>query len=460
MTHHSLRHGLAATALGLCVHVTVPVAAGNQPSSQPESPPAEPEIPTTQPSTPDAPVAPAEPTVSQTDEPEPQADDDQVSPEAEVSEEELRALEKALGADAEAVAEEAPPVTAAAGPVAASTVNYDLALILDVAGAWFSDEPMPLGGHDPSRTGFTFQQLELTFGASVDPYMRLDANLVFSEFGVEVEEAYVTTLALPANLQLRAGQFLTPFGRINQQHPHAWAFLDQPLVNGKFFGSEGSRGLGAELSWLSPLPWFAELTGAVTNATGECCARSFFGGDEIGVRTVADLLYTTRLAQFFPLGDAFSVLWGLSAQFGPNATGPGNRTEIYGTDLYLRYKPPGSAHNTALGLQIEFMVRSRQVPEDALQDYGGRAELVWDITERWQTGIRQEFVTGVENDPLNPEWHPDRRRLAGQVTFFPSHFSHIRMQLQLDEPEWIESPIYAVMLGLEALIGAHGAHEF
>ena len=55
----------------------------------------------------------------------------------------------------------------------------------------------------------------------VDPYFRFDSNLVFSQFGVEIEEAYATTLDLPANLQVRAGQFLTRFGRINATHPHA-----------------------------------------------------------------------------------------------------------------------------------------------------------------------------------------------------------------------------------------------
>ena len=34
----------------------------------------------------------------------------------------------------------------------------------------------------------------------------------------------------PANLQLKGGQFFTEFGRQNPQHPHSWAFVDQPLV--------------------------------------------------------------------------------------------------------------------------------------------------------------------------------------------------------------------------------------
>ena len=43
------------------------------------------------------------------------------------------------------------------------------------------------------------------------------------------------------------------FGRHNPTHPHAWDFIDQPFVMTRMFGGEGNRGLGLELSWLTPL---------------------------------------------------------------------------------------------------------------------------------------------------------------------------------------------------------------
>ena len=119
---------------------------------------------------------------------------------------------------------------------------------------------------------------------------------MFSQFGVEVEEAYGTTLALPWNLQLRAGQFLTRFGRINSTHPHTWAFLDQPLVVGTFFGGEGNRGLGLEVSWLASfLPWYVELVGSSHQANGDCCMRSYYGAQDLGVKELTDFVYTTAL---------------------------------------------------------------------------------------------------------------------------------------------------------------------
>lgn len=135
-------------------------------------------------------------------------------------------------------------------------MNPDMSVILDVAGAVFtSDAPLQTGGHDPTVDGFNLQQVEMSLAESVDPYLRFDSNLVFTLFGVEIEEAYATTLALPARVQIRAGQFLTRFGRINNTHPHTWSFVDQPFAVGRVFGAEANRGLGAEASVLLPLPW-------------------------------------------------------------------------------------------------------------------------------------------------------------------------------------------------------------
>ena len=106
----------------------------------------------------------------------------------------------------------------------------NISIILDVAAAMFSDDDNLQGGaHDPNSNGFNLQQLELSLNKSVDPYFRFDSNIVFSLFGVEVEEAYATTIDLPWNLQVRAGQFLTRFGRINPTHPHSWDFVEPPL---------------------------------------------------------------------------------------------------------------------------------------------------------------------------------------------------------------------------------------
>ncbi|MBX5484107.1 MAG: zinc-regulated TonB-dependent outer membrane receptor [Myxococcaceae bacterium] len=393
-----------------------------------------------------------------------------------VSEEELRALQEAMAADAaaqrEAGATSSGSQTTSTPPsgFALQSLNPDLAFIADVAAAYFTREPtLETGEHDPHETGFTLQQLELAVGKSVDPYFRFDANIVFRTEDVEVEEAYATTLALPHRLQLRLGQFLTRFGRINSTHPHQWAFVDQPLAIGRIFGPEGSRGVGVEASWLMPLPWYVELVASATDARGEETARSFFGGDEAAkVRTPLDVQYTGALKQFFAVSDDWSLLWGLSIANGPNPSGYRARTDVYGTDLYLKYRPiTDPANPTIVSLQAEVFYRRRQIPGDVLQDLDGYAELFWRFEPRWGVAARYELgspVWGLHGhvvvDPLDPEWTAVRHRISTNVTFWPTEFSRIRLQGGVDEPRWEREPDWSLMLAFEFAIGAHGAHAF
>jgi hypothetical protein len=386
---------------------------------------------------------------------------------------ELDDIEAALAADAAAApasgASSTAPRPAAGGarPAAAGSMNPDLTFIADFAAAYFSeDEPLQTGAHDPSETGFNLQQLELSVGSSVDPYFRFDANLVFALAGVEIEEAYGTTLSLPFGLQARVGQFLTRFGRINSQHPHSWQFVDQPFALGRIFGGEGNRGLGVEVSWLTPLPWYVELVFSSMQANGEATMRSFFGADDLDVEGPRDLLHVAALEQFFPLSPNWSLSWGMSGAFGPNASGRANRTDVYGTDVYLKYRPITEASFTVVSLQSEWMYRRRQLPDELAQDVNGYVEAFWRFAQRWGTAARYEYGSpaldasgDVTFDPLDPEWTESRHRASANLTFWPTEFSRLRLQGSRDMPGY-RSAIWATFLAVELVTGAHGAHVF
>ncbi len=387
----------------------------------------------------------------------------------ELSPEDLAAIEAATAEDAAALEETAPSAPEPAAGAPSESMNPDLSFIADFALAAFSDDEPDLqtGAHDPRDNGFTLQQLELWVGAAVDPYFRFDANLVFGLFGVEIEEAYATTLDLPAGLQARVGQFLTRFGRLNATHPHAWHFVDQPFALGRVFGGEGNRGLGVELSWLTPLPWYVELVGSVTDAAGDESARSFYGADDPGVESPLDFQYTAAVEQFFALSDDWSLYWGLSAALGPNPTGRDNRTEVYGTDLYLKWRPITYASDQEIAVQAEWLVRRRQVPEDVLTDVSGYAYVFWRFAERWGAGLRYEHGSPAYDlegdraqDYLDPEWTDHRHRVAANLTFWPTEFSRLRLQGAVDYPKWLDEPVWAGFLQAEFVTGAHGAHPF
>src|SRR5436190_5433410 len=221
----------------------------------------------------------------------------QIARERQATEEHLRLLEeeikalKALAAQnvaAPAAAPTPPPVPAPPPPVAAPApiaiasgaggknfLNLSLDGLIAAGGSTGADiANLQPGGHDPSQRGFTVQNLEAVFDGAVDPYFKGQANVVLQiapdgSTNVELEEAYVTTTSLPAGLQLKAGQFFTDFGRLNATHPHAWDFVDVPLVNARMLGGDGLRSTGIRTSWLVPTPFYSELFLSVQNSQGE-----------------------------------------------------------------------------------------------------------------------------------------------------------------------------------------------
>jgi hypothetical protein len=240
---------------------------------------------------------------------------------------------------------------------------------------------------------------------------------------------------------------------------------------GKLFGGDNNRGLGVEASWLTPLPWFTNLILTVQEAAGECCARTFAPVDVLALRSPFDLVGTVVVEQFFPVSDDLSILLGMNAQAGPaTSVNESARAEMFGADLLLRYAPPDAASRWSLSLQTEAFARTRRFetreqPGDITQrhndvDAGGYSQLVWRIDPQWETGARVDVVSGLPDDALDPDWTSLRTRCAAQGTFYPSHFSRLRLEGSVDVPTYVDTPIYALMLQLEVVIGAHGAHAY
>ncbi|MCM2279769.1 MAG: OprO/OprP family phosphate-selective porin [Oligoflexia bacterium] len=323
------------------------------------------------------------------------------------------------------------------------------------------DEPLVFeGGHDPKGTGFTIQQVELTLGAAVDPYFRGDASLVLTPEGIEIEEVYATSLEFPANLQLKAGQFFTGFGRQNAQHPHAWEFVDKPLVLGRVFGGDGLRNPGAQLSWLSPLPWFSELVVSAQNSVGET-ALSFRPEEDARMRGAADLLSLVRWGNFISLSEDLGLNLGVSYLNGPNDQGGSSRTRILGGDVYLRFRELSDL--SYLSFQAEYLKRYYdRESEERLSDWGGYAQVNYRLHghwNRWLVGLRADRVSATEIG-AEGEAAEERTRFSPVVTFYPSEFSKLRLQYNHDRigEDGPAQQVFTVQW--EFLMGAHGAHKF
>ena len=391
------------------------------------------------------------------------------------------------------------------------------------AGGWSTADDSEIrtlqgGAHDPRRRGFTLQQAELSLYGAVDPYFTAETHIVFFEGGVELEEAFGTTQRLPWGLQLEAGYYLTEFGRINPTHPHAWSWIDQPIVNTRMFGGDGLRSAGVQTSWLLPVPFFAQLWAGVQNANGGEYTASFLADEGVGgypavrtdTRNFGDLLYLARFDTAWNMGEEVSALLGFSGLFGPNSTGGPARTFIYGADFTMKWRPVdnfrgwpfllwqselmkrdytaepfvagtavdpddgghGHAHGVA-GVQQdghddegdedgEF---TENIPGQLLRDWGFYTQLLYGFAHPWAAGVRVEWASGSgesypdgrSNDPLRD----DRLRVSPLLQYQPSEFSRIRLQYNYDHATALPGEnASTVWVALELLYGTHPAHKW
>jgi len=351
-------------------------------------------------------------------------------------------------------------------------------------------ESLQTGGHDPKERGFTVQNLETVFEGKIDPYFRGQANVVLQidpdgETTIEAEEAYLETVALPWNLQIKGGQFMTEFGRLNATHPHTWDFADQPLVNGRFLGEDGSRNPGARISWLTPTPFYSELFFAVQNSRGETAHsfrsdnedEPFFGRPvETGrMKGAGDLLFAPRYAASFDLSDSQTLLTGVSAAFGPNGTG--GDTQIYGVDVFWKWKPVNHHGGFPfVSWQTEAMLRRYEadtfpgngtipaLPRETLTDYGFYTQVSYGFKKGWIASLRGDYVNKTETADyerivgIDPD-RDQRWRISPALTWYPSEFSKIRLQYNYDDRAHIGED-HSVWVQFEFLLGTHAAHKF
>lgn len=375
-----------------------------------------------------------------------------------------------------------PVATVSRGP-AYMNMSFDTSMF----GGWStaSDPSLLLekGDHDPQQRGFSLRNAEIALDGAVDPYFKGFGNVVLkldndNQTDIELEEAYLLTTSLPGNMQLKAGQFYAEFGRQNPQHPHSWAFVDQPLALNRMFGPDGMRNVGARLSWLVPVPFYSEFLLGVFNGQGGT-AFSFRDPEtdgshgrspyERGLRGAGDCLFVPRFASSFDLTDQQTLVLGVSGAFGPNDSGPDTRTQIYGLDSYWKWKSANAdAGFPFVAWQTEVLYRNydagadavASLPVETLNDWGGYSQLLWGYRVGWVAGLRLDYVAGNNGAyDAKDTFRGERTRIAPNLTWYPSEFSKIRIQYNYDHGDLFGSE-QSVWVQLEFMLGAHAAHKF
>lgn len=342
--------------------------------------------------------------------------------------------------------EQAPPETRSFGPLkytapsgAAAKLIPDISAIGNFSGAYFTNDPGP-NGDNPYRTGFNLQEIEIGIQSVIDPYMKADIFLSLHQTGIDVEEAYATTLSLPKGLQIRAGKYKLAFGRQNQKHPEIWPFVDDNLINHIILGDEGFNDMGFEVSYLFSTPFFLQWQSSMTQGDN--------AGNFDGVRK-GDFAYTGRLTSSVDLSDNVTALIGASAAFGWNNTARGELTSIAGGDFLLKWRP---AAQVGIDWQTEYIFRSRQTPAGYQSDGGICSYVLGKWTKRWGAGLRGEYY-GM------PQIGQRIASVSPMITFGTTEFFQLRLQYELQKT--IHGGIAnAAFLQMIFSVGPHGAHQF
>lgn len=379
----------------------------------------------------------------------------------------------------------APAQTVSGGSMAAANAFNPAISVIFQGQAWSYEDPpeafaipgFPLGGEAGlAPEGFSLAETEIDVSANVDDkftaWLTLPLVVEDGETEVEIEEAWIETLALPAGMSLRAGRMFSNIGYLNDKHSHAWDFADQALVYQAFLGSQYIDD-GVQFRWLAPTDLFLELSGELMRGDrfpAGGAADSGLGGRSLSVKLGGDV----GISHGWLAGFSWLNTESIDRPSGDEAdpllfTGD---TDLYLASFVWKWAPFGNWRERNFILQAEYMWRDEDgeytLPDGAAmpwdqQQNGWYAQAVFQPFPQWRVGARYDHLGG---DVPGPEWRDtplfssgdDPTRWSLMVDWSNSEFSRVRLQYNRDDSGETADNRF----GLQYIhsIGAHGAHSF
>jgi hypothetical protein len=293
-------------------------------------------------------------------------------------------------------------------------------------------------------------EAEISFQSVVDPYARADFFLTIGKdsdtgkFNLDLEEGYITTLSLPAHLQLKAGKFKSTMGRINTVHSHALPFISLPNAFENYFG-EGINDEGVSLSWLIPNSLFyQELVVQITD--GPINNPSFS-------RSVGDTyLGLTHLKNFFDLSANATLEVGLSGITGSNYFDL--RTNIAAIDLTYKWKPVQFNTYKSFTWQTEAWFSNANISQDeVVNSFGMYSFINFQFSKRL-------FFTGMysySNKPYSS--NIAENSYSTVIGWYATEFQKLEIEGKTATSN-IEEKQYQILFRWIFVIGTHGAHQY
>jgi hypothetical protein len=357
--------------------------------------------------------------------------------------------------------------------VAQTTINPDITVIPRFLVITDDGQHLDEGNREFSTPDLQFQEMEIGFQGYLNPYARADVFIALKGPDLEnvslgLEEAYLTVLrGLPLDLNVRLGKYRVEFGKLNMLHPHAWPFVSQPALQGRFLGGEGLNDLGVSLSALLP-------TGDLYTKLTVDLLRGYSVTEAAGREDTADgsLPYAVsgRLTSFFTLGSSSDLELGLSALTGIHD--PYERERFWYGNLDVKYKYRPSSY-TSLTVQGEGLLNTRASVSDGagnpFLDADGNPESRRIITGGAYLFVDYQFEkifdVGTRLDWAESPYGPDDR--ARGVALFFGYYPveetvGLRLEYQhlLTESAGVSRTVNTIGLQVMFSLGPHRAHAF
>jgi hypothetical protein len=378
--------------------------------------------------------------------------------------------------EALALAEE---VALAPNPViqSANTFNPAMGLILvGTAASQTSNQDYQVPGFSlpeeagPVDEGFALAESELNFNANVDD--KFFANLTFAlasdggETEVELEEAYIQSLAIPGGINITVGRFFSGVGYLNGFHTHTDNFADRPLSYEVFLGGQ-YKDDAIQVRWLLPTPHFFEIGGEILRGDTFPAAgadRDGKGAWSLFAETGGDIGFSSSWKAGIGILRAKAIERAVDPSNEDSALFTGE-SDLYNLNFVWKWAPNGNPTFANFKLQGEYFWREEDGQLDTESYSGDQSgwflQGFWQFKPQWRVGYRYDQVradnknvTGTALEASNDS--TNRNSLI--VEWANSEFSRIRLQLNAgqsrleNDNRWVLQYIHS--------IGAHGAHPF
>jgi len=307
--------------------------------------------------------------------------------------------------------------------------------------------------------GPKFDEAELSAIAVVDPYWTLMANIVFAQDGVDPEEIWGRSTNIPS-VQIKLGKLRGTFGKHGLLHTHAFPFIQAPIVMSNTIGEEGFKDAGLEAAWLTPLPWFAELTGGVYQALDVSDNNPL----DFGSQRHDNLPWLGHFKNQFDLNDETTLEAGASY-----LQGRGSDDLVHsavGADVTVRNVPARSSNRSGWILQGEWLEKASRVAGSYVAEQrGGYGSFQYRLSQVWWAGIRGEHAldssTDFMTDGLGVAVAGAVSRGSVNLAWVPSEFSFVRLEYSHAKADAGVHPTDdRILLQVSYTIGFHPAHAY